>query len=110
MPSRELRDSHFTTVQRLVSVESYFLQRPIDRLLIDINAGRVEVGTIFRRLFDRGRYSMDVQRQIRSAETVTAAVTRVPAGTARRATLTDISALIRERTNIVGQHQELYVA
>ena len=53
---------------------------------------------------------MDVQRQIRSGETVTGAVARVQAGTARRATPRDISALIRERTNIVGQQQESYVA
>ena len=44
----------FMRVQRLVSVESYLLQLPIDRLLIDINVGRFELGTIFRRLFDRG--------------------------------------------------------
>jgi len=53
-PLRELRDSHFMRVRQLVSVESYILQLPIDRLLTDINAGRFEVGTIFRRLFDRG--------------------------------------------------------
>lgn len=109
-PLRGLRDSHFMRVLRLVSAESCFLQPPIDRLLIDINAGRVGAGTIFRRLFDRGGCSMHVQRQIRSAETVTGAVTRVQAGTARRATLRDLCALIRERTNIAGRQQELYVA
>ena len=41
---------------------------------------------------------------------MTGAVTRVQAGTARRAALRDISALVRERTSIVGQQQELYVA